>query len=96
MHTFHESNYTVITRATKKFKFVLPFSKFMKRPENKFHADAMSHSQVIRSKKSKFIIWVKFVVRPNLSCRTVVFSLHRYFIETTKRIDMLLQVYLQF
>jgi len=36
---------------------VLPFSMFMKRPQTKFHADTMRNSKVIRSKKSKFIVW---------------------------------------
>ena len=58
----------------------------MKRPQTKFHAHTMRESQVIRSKKSKFIIWSKF------SCSTV-FSLHLYFIKTaTTDSDMLLQV----
>jgi len=61
----------------------------MKRPQTKFHAHTMRESQVIRSKKSKFIIRSKFIVRSKFSCSTV-FSLHRYFIETTTTdIDML-------
>jgi len=47
----------------------------MKRPQTKFHADAMSNSQVIRSKKSKFIIRSKFIVRSNFSCSTVFICL---------------------
>jgi len=50
----------VITQATKsqlQVKMVLPFSMFMKRPQTKFHADTMRNSKVIRSKKSKFIVW---------------------------------------
>ena len=35
-----------------KVKIVLPFLKFMKRPQTKFYADTMHHSKVIRSKKS--------------------------------------------
>jgi len=59
----------------------------MKRPQTKFHAHTMRESQVIRS---------KFIVGSNFSCSTV-FSLHRYFIETTTTdLDMLLQVLLQF
>ena len=62
----------------------------MKRPQTKIHDHTMRESQVIRSKKSKFI------VRSNLSSSTF-FSLRRYFIETTTTdIDMLLQVQLQF
>jgi len=41
-----------------KVKFVLPFSKFMKRPRTRFNANAMTDSKVIRSKKvkiSKFV-----------------------------------------
>jgi len=41
----------------------------MKRPQPKFHADTMSHSKVIKSKKWKFIIRSKFIVRSNLSLR---------------------------
>jgi len=37
----------------------------MKRPQTKFHADTTRESQVIRSKKSKIIVWSKFVVRSN-------------------------------
>jgi len=35
----------------------------MKRPQTKFHANTMIHFEVIRSKKSKFIIRSKFIVR---------------------------------
>jgi len=35
----------------------------MKRPQTKFHDDAMSDSKVIRSEKTKFIIRSKFIVR---------------------------------
>jgi len=35
----------------------------MKRPQTKFHADTMSHSKVIRSKKSKFIVRSKTTVK---------------------------------
>ena len=38
----------------------LPFWKFLKCPQTKFHAHTMRESQVIRSKKSKFIIRSKF------------------------------------
>ena len=34
----------------------------MKRPQTKFHADTMSNSKAIRSKKSKFISKSKFIV----------------------------------
>jgi len=62
-------------------KIVLTFSKFMKRPQTKFHAHTMREFQVIRSKKSKFTIG------SNFSCSTVYF--YRYFIEaTTTDIDM--------
>jgi len=33
-----------------KVKNFLPFQKFMKRPQTKFHAETMSHSKVMRSK----------------------------------------------
>jgi len=36
-----------------KVKFFLPFSKFVKRPHTKFHADTMSDSKVIRSNKRR-------------------------------------------
>jgi len=44
-----------------KVKHFPPFSKLMKHPRTKFHADTISGSKVIRSKK------VKFIIRPNLS-----------------------------
>jgi len=57
----------------------------------------MRESQVIRSKKSKYIIRSKFIVRSNFFCSTVFSLKCRYFIETTTTdIDVLLQVYLQF
>jgi len=63
----------------------------MKRPQTKFHAHTMRVSQVIRQKKSKFI------VRSNFSYSTVFSLKYRYFTETTSTdIDMLLQVQLQF
>jgi len=37
----------------------------MKRPQTKFHAHTMRESQFIRSKKGKFIIRQKFIVRSN-------------------------------
>jgi len=36
-----------------KVKIFLPFLKFMKRPQTKFHAHTKRESQVIRSKKVK-------------------------------------------
>jgi len=48
-------------RKVNKFKIFLPFSKFMKRPQNKFHAHTMSQPKVIRSKKSKFVVMSKFL-----------------------------------
>jgi len=39
-----------------KVKIFLPFVKFMKRPQTKFHVHTMMESQVLRSKTSKFII----------------------------------------
>jgi len=54
----------------------------MKRPQTKFHAHTTRESQVIRSKKSKFIIRSKFIVSSKSSCSRV-FSLHWCFIETT-------------
>jgi len=59
-------------------KFLL-FQTFMKRPQTKFHVYTTSHSKVIRSKKSKFIIRSKFIVRSKFSCSTI-FSGYRYFI----------------
>jgi len=44
-----------------------------KRPQTKFHVDTMSHSKVIKSKKPKFIIRLKF------SCSTVLFSLSIFY-----------------
>jgi len=43
-----------------KVKIFLPFLKFMKRPQTKFHIHTMRKSQVIRQKKSNFIIRSKF------------------------------------
>jgi len=61
----------------------------MKSPQTKFHAHTTRESQLIRSKKTKFNIRSKFIVRWNFSCSTFL-SLHRYFIETTTTdIDML-------
>jgi len=58
----------------------------MKPPQIKFHADSMSDSKVIRSKKSKFIVKSKFIAAQ-------LFSLDRYFINaTTTDVGMLLQV----
>jgi len=51
----------------------------VKRPKNKFHDDTMSHSKVIRSKKSKFIIRSKFIVRSKFSCSRVFFSLSLFY-----------------
>ena len=69
----------------------------MKRSQTKFHAHAMRISQVIRSKKSKFIIRSKFIVRSNYFCSTVFSLKYRYFtLTTTIDIDMLLQLLLQF
>jgi len=48
--------------------------KFMIYPQNKFHIHTISYSQIIRSKKPKFIISPKFIVRSNWSCSTVFFS----------------------
>jgi len=39
----------------------------MKRPQTKFHAHTIRESQVIRSKKSKFIIWSKCIAGSNFS-----------------------------
>jgi len=47
----------------------------MERLQTKFHVDTMSHSKVIRSKRSKFIIRSKFIVRSKFSNSTVFFSL---------------------
>jgi len=46
----------------------------MKRPQTKFHVHTMKESQVIRSKKSKFIIRSKFIFGSKFSCRRVFFS----------------------
>jgi len=55
----------------------------MKRPQTKFDADTMSHSKVIRSKKSQ-----NLSIGQNLSLgqnyfAAEFFSLHRYFSEVT-------------
>jgi len=42
--------------------------KFMKHPQTKFHAHTMREPQVIKSKKSKFIIRVKVIVGSKFSC----------------------------
>jgi len=47
----------------------------MKHPQTKFHAHSMRGSQVIRSRKSQFIIRSKFIVGSKLSCNTVFFLL---------------------
>jgi len=46
----------------------------MKCPQTTFYAHTMSDSQVIRSKKTKFIIRSKFIIYQNLLCSTVFFS----------------------
>jgi len=75
-----------------KVKCFLPFLKLMKRPQTKFNAHTMRESQVIRSKKSKFIIRSIFIVGSTF-LGTQFFSLYQHFIETTTTdIDMLLQV----
>jgi len=51
-----------------KVNFFLPFSKFMKRAQTKFHAHTMRESQVVSSKKVKIYRWFNF------SCNTVFFS----------------------
>jgi len=58
--------------------------KVYEHPQTKFHADTMSDSKVIRSKKSKFIVGSKFLAAQ-------FFTLARYFIKATAA-DMLLQV----
>jgi len=64
----------------------------MKRPQTKFHTHTMRESQVIGSKKSKFIIRSKFILRSNFFAAQY-FSLYRYYIETTTTdIDMHLRV----
>ena len=57
-------------------KNVLPFSKFVKRPQTNFHADTMSAFKVIGSKTGKIYRWVKIFVQ-------LSFSLYRYSIEAT-------------
>jgi len=47
----------------------------MKRPQNAFHAHTMRESQVIRSKRSKFIIRSKLIVRSKFSCSSFFFLL---------------------
>jgi len=64
----------------------------MKRPQTKLHAHTMSDPNVIRSKKSNFIIRSKFIVIPNF-LEAEFFSRYRYFIKvTTTDFDMFLQV----
>jgi len=66
---------------------------FIKHPQTKFHAYTMRESQVIMSKKSQnFSLGQKFIV----GSIAQFFHLHRYFIETTTDIDMLLKVSLRF
>jgi len=48
-------------------KNVLPFSKFMKRPQTNFHADTMSAFKVIGSRKGKIYRWVKIFVQLSFS-----------------------------
>jgi len=68
----------------------------VKRPQTKFHAHAMSESQVIRSKKVKIYHRSKFIVRCKFSCWSFCLFI-QYFIETAiTDSDMLLQVWLQF
>ena len=61
-HIFSNSllflNFAVIIRATKvnKVKIFLPFLKFTKRPNTKFHAHTMRVSQVIKLKKSQNLL----------------------------------------
>jgi len=56
----------------------------MKRPQTKFHAHTMRESQVIRSKKVKFIIRSKFIA--GSTCVAEVFFVF---------IDILLKLYQQ-
>ena len=76
-------------------KIFLLFLKFMKHPQTKFHAHSIKESQVIKSQKVKMYYQVKIYRCINFSCSTV-FSLCRYFIETTTDINMLLHAQLQF
>jgi len=57
----------------------------MKRSRTKFHAHTMRESQVIRSKKSKFIIRLKLIVWSNFFCSTVFFSLSMFSWNYTRR-----------
>jgi len=41
----------------------MPFSRFIKRPQTKFHADTMSHSKVIRSKNLKMFRCVQIFLQ---------------------------------
>ena len=54
-----------------KVKIFLPRSNFMKRPQTKFHADTMSDSKVIRSKKVKLLRKVKIFFSSNEFLRTL-------------------------
>jgi len=56
-----------------KSNFFCLYESLLKRPQFKFHADTMSDSKVIRSKKPKFIAGSKF------SCSTVFFSLSIFY-----------------
>jgi len=66
-----------------KVKIFFLLWKFTKRQQTKFHAHTMRKSQVIRSKKSKFIIRSKFFVRSKFSCSTVFF----HFIDTQLKLQ---------
>jgi len=58
----------------------------MKRPQTTFHADTMSDSRVMRSKKGKLFREVKVFLQQS-------FSLYRYFTKaTTTHIEVLWQV----
>jgi len=69
-------------------KTFLPFLKFVKPPQTKFHAHT-NEGKLLGQKKSKFIIGSNF-------CSVFFLSIDILFETTTTDIDMLLQVSLQF
>ena len=73
-----------------KSKIFLPFSKFMKRSQTKFHADTIIGFKVIRWKIQDLWLGQNFLQHS-------FFSLHQHLIKTAATdVDMLLHVYLIF
>jgi len=68
----------------------------MKRTHTKFHTHNMTESQVVRSKKSQFIIRSKFIIESNFSCNAVFFSLSIFYWNYNNRYWYAFQVQLHF